>query len=57
MRQAIDSLASTDASVIGFILAGLTLIALAIVFLTRRRDSEDAILEVDDSDSQAGEKP
>ena len=57
LRQAIDSLASTGASVIGFILAGLTLIALAIVFLTRRRDSEDAILEVDDSDSQAGEKP
>ncbi|MHB0834140.1 MAG: isopeptide-forming domain-containing fimbrial protein [Corynebacterium aurimucosum] len=45
LSRAIDSLASTGASVIGIILAGLTLIALSVVFLSRRRERDEDVDE------------
>lgn len=55
LSRALDSLASTGASVMGIVLAGLTLIALAFIILSRRRDKEQ---ETDDvSETEAGEKP
>lgn len=46
LSRALDSLASTGASVIGIILAGLTLIALSAVFLSRRRERDEDVDEV-----------
>ncbi|QRP61567.1 isopeptide-forming domain-containing fimbrial protein [Corynebacterium minutissimum] len=45
LSRALDSLASTGASVIGIILAGLALIALSAVFLSRRRERDEEVEE------------
>ena len=55
LSRALDSLASTGASVIGIVLAGLTLIALAWVLLARRRDKDDDV--TDGPERGAGERP
>lgn len=55
LSRVIDSLASTGASVVGIVLAGLTLIALALVFFSRRRDKDDDAIE--GSEPETGERP
>lgn len=55
LSRALESLASTGASVIGIVLAGLTLIALAWVLLSRRRDKDDDV--IDGPERGAGERP